>query len=310
MRLGQLSRKLQIESKQIVKLLESKGFDIDQSPNTKLDDEMLNLVDQEFLVEKDPLDVPEEVVVDDINVEEVVVDEIKQVETSKEVEVNTETESSSDSEEISAPADLVEDESAIEVDELKEGGASEDEGQSVLPEGQVDDEALGAESDELDPDNEYSFVEDNGVIRAPKVTLEGIKVLGKIDLPEVEKKNLSTTKNEDSDNSQDNEGTLSTDSDEGPKVHPNKKGRLDGVKPKVLSKKEVEKISVEKGSEKKKALSKEELKAQKKKQRQKRAKQKAKTIKKQGLPEAEQKKNKSPEPAPKRSFWKKLFGLK
>ncbi len=310
MRLGQLSRKLQIESKQIVKLLESKGFDIDQSPNTKLDDEMLKLVDQEFLVEKDPLDVQEEVVVDDINVEEVVVDEIKQVETSKEVEVNTETESSSDSEEISAPADLVEDESVIEVDELKEGVSSEDEGQSVLPEGQVDVEALGAESDELDPDNEYSFVEDNGVIRAPKVTLEGIKVLGKIDLPEVEKKNLSTTKNEDSDNSQDNEGTLPTDSDEGPKVHPNKKGRLDGVKPKVLSKKEVEKISVKKGSEKKKALSKEELKAQKKKQRQKRAKQKAKTIKKQGLPEAEQKKKKSPEPAPKRTFWQKLFGLK
>ncbi len=285
MRLGQLSRKLQIESKEIIKLLEAKGHTIEQSPNTKLDDALLEIVNAAF-APKEEVETENNEVVENTFEAEVNQPEIEEKESEAEPEVAVEAIEETE-EDVVEEKDIVEEQVAITLDEAEKS------------------EEVNSESEdsELDPENEYSFIEDNGVIRAPKVTLEGIKVVGKIDLPEKKKPEPEVEEEQAAESE-------AEQIEEGPKVHPNKKTRIAGVKPKTVDEKTVKVKRKQEEKPKKKVLTKEELRAKKKAQRQKKAKQKEKMLKKHGVPVAEQKKkDKTPPPAPKRSFWQKLFGL-
>ena len=48
MRLGQVSRKLNIGRDTIISFLQKKGFDIDSNPNAKINVELYNLLENEF----------------------------------------------------------------------------------------------------------------------------------------------------------------------------------------------------------------------------------------------------------------------
>ena len=48
MRLGQVSRKLNVGRDTIIRFLQKKGFDIDSNPNAKINVELYNLLENEF----------------------------------------------------------------------------------------------------------------------------------------------------------------------------------------------------------------------------------------------------------------------
>lgn len=131
MRLGQLARKLNLRTDEIVALLALKGITIESGNNTKLQDEHAQLVTQHFSPGTT----------------------LSEEEMSEKPEQRTETARS----------------------EMKEEQA------------EVKTEAVSSELTEEVPVPE--------VIRAPKVELTGLRVLGKIDLPEKKKKETENTEN-------------------------------------------------------------------------------------------------------------------
>ena len=162
MRLGQLARKYNLSQEQIIKFLD------DHNPgmgpyhnNTKLSDQVENLIathfDKDFsqeIVEEEPGNISEEPIVKEIEPEEPIPD----VEPEELTESRIQEELDPSLPVVESPEPAREDErKAIATDKLIE--------------------LLDSEDEEVD-------LSDITLIKAPKKELEGLKVVGKIDLPE------------------------------------------------------------------------------------------------------------------------------
>ncbi len=151
MRLGQLSRKISVRSNEIVSFLSTHGVAIEDSFNARIDDEHVHLVISHFAPNLTMAPLPAERKLEESNVEEPGLPEIQQPTQS----------------EIQPLAEPVSD-SNTEISQSKSSGPGEGDSDPLL--------------------EHESINEVNGVIKAPKVELQGLKVLGKIELPEPRKK--------------------------------------------------------------------------------------------------------------------------
>lgn len=279
MRLGQLARKLDIETSEIIKYLEKKNITVENHLNTKLEDETVTLVMDAFTPEEEPEPIVEEIVEQKIQETSIetpnrVVEEVPEVKediTPAPVEAIEEVE----------PLTIKEKE-AITVSELREKEANEAEKENE------EQKIIELSREDKVPENI-----DVAVIRAPKVELQGIKVLGKIELPEKTKKEIKANSNESS------EGDSTSTTDE-PKEsvnmpndgkHPNKKKlktkkiiipdsdikkEEELEKPKKAKEIKAEKRAKEKAVKKKNTAKRQEVTTERQKIREKRKKQREK----------------------------------
>jgi len=184
MRLGQLARKLDIKSTQIVSFLKKEhSISVDDSLNSKIEDNVLELVMAQFKVDTPKKTIQrakktiiqEELVLEDnpINLEEIIEEE--------EVEIDIEQMIDAVTKEVAN--EIFEDEAIDEaidnivIDELK----TVEEIVEVEQKEESPTENLTAYDEDGEP-IELTVVD--GVIKAPKKELEGFKVVGKIDLPQ------------------------------------------------------------------------------------------------------------------------------
>lgn len=173
MRLAQAARKFSITTEDIVDFLEIRGIAIEKDSNTKLNEEAIVLLHKFFEVEEND------------EVELVVVEEVEHVTTAEDIELISEVEDDLEGE---IELERVEDaanEKQEEV-ELEMQNESEEEEQIAIEEvievKETDTKSFKTveelkESADDESDNEF-------VIKAPKVELRGLNVLGKIELPE------------------------------------------------------------------------------------------------------------------------------
>lgn len=152
MRLGQFARKLEVKPSEIADFLNSEhDQSISVHPNSKIPDELLQIVEERFAIAK-------------VETEENI------IETAENTEV-------------SSVADVVTEEKTEDVDEVIEAKGSD----SV--ENSDETEQSDSETTELKEWQRGEFVPDElkeqaETIKAPKIDLEGLKVVGKIELPE------------------------------------------------------------------------------------------------------------------------------
>lgn len=158
MRLAQLSRKLQVKPVTIIQYIEKTfATEINSHPNTRIPDEYLENIYEAFIKVEIPKETeiatPPSPIEDEIIVEKI---EIKVNETKE--EKNKET----------------------ELQEVEESEKTEEAAQDP-------NESTEENSEKSSEENSEETVQLNiqdGVIRAPKVEIEGVKVIGKIDIPE------------------------------------------------------------------------------------------------------------------------------
>ncbi|WP_323756424.1 hypothetical protein [Roseivirga sp.] len=152
MRLRQLARKLQVQPKQLIGILSKNGHEIENDPNFKLTEEQENLILSIVPVPEAPI---ESKVVTPKKEAVKVVEAIEEpLEVVEEVEIPTE--------EVLTP-EVVE------------------EAPKAKPKTKAPEEAPKVYSLEKEAQEKHKDVE---LIKAPKLELEGLKILGKIDLPE------------------------------------------------------------------------------------------------------------------------------
>lgn len=185
MRLAQIARKVGMTPTEIRRFIEGEfQVEIGNEPNYKLNEDQIDAVLQNFTpVEKEPEVAPkkEEIPPVETTVEEVVetVPEIAEVEATTPLEA--ETEAPEVTEEIAVEAEAV-----IEEEDTADTGAEEVPAELETVTEDQDEEAPFVEA-EVDPDAE--------LIKAPKIKLDGLKILGKIELPE--KKEVEPEKTEE-----------------------------------------------------------------------------------------------------------------
>lgn len=249
MRLGQISRQLETDSEEIIRALSENGFDLQNHPNTKLGSEELTLINDLFKKdEAEPTneetgsfdedimtEIPEEIVetgVDDSvtlePTEEQIIEE--PIVESQEIEIQE-----------TASTDTKVAQKEVTVSDLVQDADENEENTSLAPPSNIKEFS----ADEAVPDNL-----DTEIIKAPKVKLEGFKVLGKIELPEKEEKTKkekeqikAETNIEDADEKP--VETVETDSQDG--LHPSKRVRIVGATP---EKAEVKPVAVEQKTDK------------------------------------------------------------
>lgn len=196
MRLAQIARKVGMTPTDIRRFLESEfDLNIGKEPNYKLDEAQIDAVLEKYpipeVVEapKKPAEKPEEEVVSDLLEDEEtiaemedVVEEINAADIAEEAAIEptdiiSEADRSADLDEDEKKEEKAENESVAAVTETQEQGEVETEKAVEI---NYDDPALETE--------ESDFVEaevdrDAELIQAPKVKLDGLKILGKIELP-------------------------------------------------------------------------------------------------------------------------------
>lgn len=245
MRLGQVKRTYNIETSKIVTFLKDNGVEISNHPNSKLTEEQLELV-------LDNLKPKVEVIAEPITEQNINTNEVKEVTINKEdTKVKVET-----------PKEIVKEEPQIgEVIEIKK-------------------EAPKKKTVELETEDENIEV-----IRAPKQKVEGLKVLGKIDLPEPKVKpedKIEEKISENEDNTSSETVEELENNDPLAHLHPTKRAKLK-AKEKIeeVNSKEL-KVAAVKKKKKEKSIS--EKIAEQKKQKEKRKKANPhKHIKKSGI---------------------------
>lgn len=156
MRLAQLARKIGITQSEIVRVLSENGFETNENGNTKLSDKELTLIYDHFNIDNSPE-------MSDSNIEK--------------------TESENIAEQTNESTDLEDNntENLIETEHNEEPDPDQITESSVELQDPTDIEPSPANDDSVEAQGE---VEEKEVIRAKKVKLEGIKVVGKIELPE------------------------------------------------------------------------------------------------------------------------------
>jgi hypothetical protein len=159
MRLGQLSRKISIRTNEIVALLAQRGVVVEDSFNARVEDEHVQYVISHFAPH---LNIPSE-------------PQTGQGQVAEPVESTT-------------PSDVMQ---PVEPSPEPQEAVAEDEHNSSAKEVQQPSEEGVSKPVESGLVNEV-----NGVIKAPKVELQGLKVLGKIELPEPKKKETGTEPDE------------------------------------------------------------------------------------------------------------------
>jgi len=282
MRLGQIARKLNQDTKTLVAFLETEGVEILDSLNSKISDEHVTLLTRKFdtnVIEQESID------------EKVIINNDEQPEV---LESNTV--------ESSLTEEVIEPETA---EENKTSSASEP--FTVSPEDTSNNSSdNNEESLAIPSDDDYIVNEIDGVIRAPKVHLDGIKVVGKIELPE-----KPTPPKSQEEPKEDKESTINTvEKSDG--IHPNKKARIQASKSKSTPS---SKNRTKKETSPEALISKEELKAKRKAEKKKkiaRKQKEKKRLEKSGqlqevVPKRNKKKKKTTEPV-KKSFWERWFG--
>lgn len=306
MRLGQLTRQLNIEANVAVKFLVANGFDIENHPNTKLEDDMIEKLFERFepvvkvetemegmaeIVKTEVVDFPVEVVEEDSTID--VLEEVTEVaiEDASEVAANdNDVEVNDDSTDIEKDFEIV--------------TLTKEEVEKLVEAGEIVSE-IEAEAATLD---------EEGVIKAKFTTLEGLSVKGKIELPHDPRR----AKKEEQQKIK--EEFLKEQSNVGKTVdgvHPNKKAKAEGEKMKAdllkaeeeaLKKIEREKLRAKKAAEK---LEKAANKKKPKKKKNKGAQDKVlspEEIKKKNAREKRQKaKEKANTPPPSRNMWQKIW---
>lgn len=176
MRLGQLARKLSIKTTEILSFIEEKeGPEISNHPNSKVPDEFVDDILEHFT----PSPVEEIQKIIDSTEEAPKVEEV--TETVEEIE----EENIISKEDLKELAEVVAEKTASKAAEVisktQDDLAQEEEPTTAAEEIEASEEVSDEMVADFD-DTEINIVD--GVIKAPKVDLEGPKVVGKIDLPE------------------------------------------------------------------------------------------------------------------------------
>ncbi len=185
MRLGQLARQFDITPQEIVSYLKTKGVDANPHPNSKLNEEEERLVMEHF----DILPVVEEV--DEIIEETPALSAEPVVDTKA---INQEEEIVWDAEDSTIeaePASPIQEETTLSPTE----GLDEKEEEEKEEEKKIEDIPV-ATVDEILADESETLAKKVALIKAPKVELQGLKVLGKIELPQPKTKEQSTEEEE------------------------------------------------------------------------------------------------------------------
>jgi hypothetical protein len=177
MRLAQVARKLSITTEDIVDFLEIRGITIEKDSNTKLGEDALKLLYKHFEIEED-----EEIVQEPKD--ESIIEPTSKVEPPKEDEEAAHEKENQDLLD-EHKVELKEDVEAEKVEQQEElpSEIKEEKKKSFKTVGEL------LEHQEDDSDSEM-------VIKAPKMELKGLNVVGKIDLPEPKPKSVPEQKEE------------------------------------------------------------------------------------------------------------------
>ena len=245
MRLGQLARKLDIEPKEIVKFLEKQDITIENHLNTKLDDNQIELVNVRFtpkveiIEEQKVTDIAPETYVE-IVPEKEEFEEIIEKETISETEVAEETEDTE--EELTVEIyEIPEEEFINNTTPQVENSIERFTVSELLEKESVTEgaEPINRNLQELSREDKVPEDITAPTITAPKIELKGIKVLGKIDLPQKETKEVvkkeETTNVENTNESSEVTEELIISNETGPKVHPNKIAKLKEAKKQFIA---------------------------------------------------------------------------
>ena len=156
MRLSTLARKINITPKQLIAYLNQKGIEVENGLHSKLEKDITDMVMEHFLPE----------------------DQVKVPEPAEKIEETTEIE-------------LPEDESKLDDEKivLEEITSPQENVAEVASASEVENEQKVGTVEDLESED-FEKIE---LIKAKKVKLEGIKVVGKIDLPEKPKKEPAET---------------------------------------------------------------------------------------------------------------------
>lgn len=197
MRLGQLARHLEISSKQIVDFLAQHQVEINDHPNVKLNEEWETMVMKHFSPEV--YINPAKPVKEKVKVE--VIEEVDEIIStpSEETQVSVDASEEIVVEEPAAESESITEELSIEVEatesEIETISEPEILAQEILPEPIIETESIEEtilETVEELEDHPINRLQD-GVIKAPKVELRGLKVVGKIELPQPKLKVVEET---------------------------------------------------------------------------------------------------------------------
>lgn len=170
MRLTTLARKIRLTPSKLVAFLEQNKVEIDNGINTRLDEQTIDMVLSNFDIEVSETTEPQEVFI----AENTSIDE--------EVETPEETTKKSD----------ISDQEVVYA-EMESSSPIQDAPETKISEPTITTPKVGTVDD-----LEEGLAEDIELIKAKKVKLEGIKVVGKIELPEKPKKETLTEDEADS----------------------------------------------------------------------------------------------------------------
>jgi hypothetical protein len=160
MRLTTLARKIHLTPSKLVAFLKQNKVEIDNGINTRLDEQTIDMVLSHFDFEvSETAEVQEEIMAENASIEEVV--ETAEAPTKE--------------------AEVVQQE--VVLPEIESPLPEQDEPETEISEPTIATPKVGTVDD-----LEEGLVEDIELIKAKKVKLEGIKVIGKIELPEKPKK--------------------------------------------------------------------------------------------------------------------------
>ena len=340
MRLGQLTRQLEVEAKTIIKFLAEEGIELENHPNTKLAEKDTELVLEKFKKEVipeeepevHPIPIPEEVVEKEIETTtatEEITPEITQQEKPEdtpspiseeivetpiiEEKIESEINEIQEVEEISTEEKQTEEPIKTPTETISETTTTEEE----IPEVKVLDEDTVNELMEQgeiqsDIEAEAAKTEEAGIIKAKLTKLEGLNVVGKIELPSDprrEKKEAARKEQEQISAEIKNAGKTIDG------VHPTRRAKEEAAKAKEALKLAEEKARKEAEAKAKRELRKqeEENKSSSKKKKKKKKKTQEKVLspeelKKKATREKRQRqKEKANAPAPERTFLQKIW---
>jgi hypothetical protein len=268
MRLNQLARQIGVEPKDILKVLKKHNIEISDHPNTKVEEDQIELV-------KSELEQPVEVEVEEKKPERSLVASIMDEKPSDEIEEKQVIEAP----EIPSEPVLAESEPAApqetpneivaEVEEPQKVVSDEESENTEEPVVATEETSVTSEGDksiEIQVTDTRKFREDlpsaeeiaatsNDVIKAPKVKLQGTTVVGKIDLPEdPRRKAIEEQRAAEAAEKEEEEAMV------GPFIHPNKIAKQKGkeIADKIATVKPQEKSQPE--AKKKKKVIQEEVK--------------------------------------------------
>ncbi|GAB3336738.1 hypothetical protein GCM10027429_20390 [Marivirga atlantica] len=260
MRLAQAARKLTITTDEIVSFFKKREIEIIKDSNTKLEEDHIELLFNYYGVPiKEEKTITSEPEIDTVKEDQIVAAEAKlEDEVADKVEdepneVADQTEAKPETSDEMPSSDIVEETNSHKAEEEEQENIKElttpQHIEEVKPSSKyktvtdlLEEQEAKESSDELDEDNE----EEEVVIKAPKVTLQGLNVVGKIDLPEPKPKEAKEEKAEET-----SEKKQSRSNSRKPYKKHQKKGRRKELSPQQIREKEKKKAEQKRIAEEK-----------------------------------------------------------